>query len=82
MVMAQPWPSTSSIASTRPAGILPLPRLPTIALPCALPRVTDDQTQVHIRFQTNVLTYSTNFTAAVRLTTEPGAAQVIDPGPM
>ena len=44
------------------------------------PVVTDDQTQVHVRFQTNVLTYSTNFTAAVRLTTEPGAAQVIDPG--
>ena len=44
------------------------------------PVVTDDQTQVHIRFQTNVLTYSTNFTAAMRLTTEPGAAQVIDPG--
>lgn len=44
------------------------------------PAVTDDQTQVHIRFHTNVLTYSTNFTAAVRLTTEPGAAQVIDPG--
>ncbi len=44
------------------------------------PAVTDDQTQVHIRFQTNVLTYSTNFTAAVRLTTDPGAAQVIDPG--
>ena len=44
------------------------------------PVVTDDQTEVHIRFQTNVLTYSTNFTAAARLTTEPGAAQVIDPG--
>ena len=44
------------------------------------PVVTDDQTQVHVRFQTNVLTYSTNFTAAARLTTEPGAAQVIDPG--
>ena len=44
------------------------------------PVVTDDQTQVQIRFQTNVLTYSTNFTAAARLTTEPGAAQVIDPG--
>lgn len=44
------------------------------------PVVTDDQTQVHVRFQTNVLTYSTNFTAAARLTTEPGAAQVIDAG--
>ena len=44
------------------------------------PVVADDQTQVHVRFQTNVLTYSTNFTAAARLTTEPGAAQVIDPG--
>ena len=44
------------------------------------PVVTDDQTQVHVRFHTNVLTYSTNFTAAARLTTEPGAAQVIDPG--
>ena len=44
------------------------------------PVVTDDQTQVHVRFQTNVLTYSTNFTAAARLTIEPGAAQVIDPG--
>ena len=44
------------------------------------PVVTDDQTQVHVRFQTNVLTYSTNFTAAARLTTEPGAAQVVDPG--
>ncbi|MYK41676.1 MAG: hypothetical protein F4049_15840, partial [Gemmatimonadetes bacterium] len=44
------------------------------------PVVTDDQTQVRVRFQTNVLTYSTNFTAAARLTTEPGAAQVIDPG--
>ena len=44
------------------------------------PAVTDDQTQVRVRFQTNVLTYSTNFTAAARLTTEPGAAQVIDPG--
>ena len=44
------------------------------------PVVTDDQTQVHVRFQTNVLTYSTNFTAAARLTTEPGAAQVLDSG--
>ena len=44
------------------------------------PVVTEDQTQIHVRFQTNVLTYSTNFTAAARLTTEPGAAQVIDPG--
>jgi len=44
------------------------------------PVVTDDRTQVQIRFQTNVLTYSTNFTAAARRTTEPGAAQVIDPG--
>ena len=44
------------------------------------PSVTQDQTQVHIRFQTNVLTYSTNFTAAARSTTEPSAAQVIDPG--
>ena len=44
------------------------------------PAVTQDQTQVHIRFQTNVLTYSTNFTAAARSTTEPNAAQVIDPG--
>ena len=44
------------------------------------PVVTQDQTQVHIRFQTNVLTYSTNFTASARRTTEPSAAQVIDPG--
>ena len=44
------------------------------------PIIEDHGTQVRIRFQTNVLTYSTNFTASAQLSTDPGAAQTIDPG--
>ena len=44
------------------------------------PMVAEDGVQVRIRFRTNVLTYSTNFTASAQLSSEPGAAQTIDPG--
>lgn len=44
------------------------------------PPIAADETQVRIRFRTNVLTYSTNFTASAQLSSEPGAAQTIDPG--
>ncbi|MEE3258063.1 MAG: gliding motility-associated C-terminal domain-containing protein [Candidatus Latescibacterota bacterium] len=44
------------------------------------PIIEVDGTQVRIRFQTNVLIYSTNFTASAQLSTDPGAAQTVDPG--
>lgn len=44
------------------------------------PIVDEDGAQVRIRFQSNVLTYSTNFTASAQLSSEPGAAQTIDSG--
>jgi len=44
------------------------------------PLVDQDDALVRIRFQTEVLTYSTNFTATVQLSTEPGAAQVVSSG--
>ena len=44
------------------------------------PIMEQDESQVRIRFQTNVLTYSTNFTASAQLSTELGAAQTIDSG--
>jgi hypothetical protein len=44
------------------------------------PIIEQDASQVRIRFQTNVLTYSTNFTASAQLSTELGAAQTIDSG--
>lgn len=44
------------------------------------PVVAEDGAQVRIRFQTSVLTYSTNFTASAQLASEPGAAQTIDQG--
>lgn len=44
------------------------------------PTVRDDGVLVKIRFRTGVLTYSTDFTSAVRLLDEPGAVQAIDPG--
>ena len=44
------------------------------------PMVEQDGLQVHVRFHTNVLTYSTNFNGSAQLSTEPGAAQTIDSG--
>jgi len=44
------------------------------------PRVREDGAVVRIRFQSDVLTYSTNFTSAARLSSEPGANQPIDTG--
>jgi hypothetical protein len=44
------------------------------------PLVQQDGSLVRIRFRAGVLTYSTNFTAAVRLSGESGAAQTIAPG--
>jgi len=45
-----------------------------------IPFVQEDKGLIRIRFQTQVLTYSTDFTAAVLLSTEPGTAQVIVSG--
>lgn len=42
--------------------------------------VQEDNVLIRIHFQAQVLTYSTNFTAAVRLYDEPGIAQAIFPG--
>ena len=44
------------------------------------PRVQEDGAVVRIRFQSDVLTYSTNFTSSARLSSEPGASQPIDTG--
>lgn len=44
------------------------------------PRLREDGTLVKIHFHTEVLTYSTDFTAAVRLSAEPGIAQAVVPG--
>ncbi len=44
------------------------------------PRVRQNHTQVQIRFQTEVLTYSTNFAASVWLADEPNAFQEVTPG--
>ena len=45
-----------------------------------LPPVTEDNIVILLRFQTGVLTYSTNFTGSVQLSTEPGASQAIISG--
>ena len=45
-----------------------------------LPPVREDNIVVLLRFQTGVLTYSTNFTGSIQLSTEPGASQAIIPG--
>ena len=42
--------------------------------------VQKDDVLIRIHFQTQVLTYSTNFTAAIRLYDEPAIAQAIVPG--
>lgn len=44
------------------------------------PTVQEDDVLVKIRFHTGVLTYSTAFTAAVRLSAEQGVVQAIFPG--
>jgi hypothetical protein len=44
------------------------------------PRVQQDGSVVRIRFQSDVLTYSTNFTSSAKLSTEPGATQPVDAG--
>ena len=45
-----------------------------------LPAVKEDNIVVLLRFQTGVLTYSTNFTGSIQLSTEPGSSQAIIPG--
>ncbi|MCY3791073.1 MAG: gliding motility-associated C-terminal domain-containing protein [Gemmatimonadetes bacterium] len=45
-----------------------------------LPPVQEDNIVILLRFQTGVLTYSTNFTGSVQLSTEPGASQAIISG--
>ena len=44
------------------------------------PRVRENNTKVQIRFKTEVLTYSTNFAALVRLSSEEEAFQAVTPG--
>lgn len=44
------------------------------------PRVQQDGAVVRIQFQSDVLTYSTNFTSSARLSSEPGATQPVDEG--
>lgn len=44
------------------------------------PPVQEDGALVRIYFHTEVLTYSTDFTASIRLSTEPGVAQTVVPG--
>ena len=45
-----------------------------------LPPVSEDNIVILLRFQAGVLTYSTNFTGSVLLSTELGASQAIIPG--
>jgi hypothetical protein len=44
------------------------------------PLIREDGAQLRIHFRTSVLTYSTNFSANVSLSTDPGAAQTITSG--
>ena len=46
----------------------------------SLPPVTEDNIVILLRFQIGVLTYSTNFTGSVQLSTELGASQAIISG--
>jgi hypothetical protein len=45
-----------------------------------MPQITEDDVVVVLRFKTGVLTYSTNFTASVQLSTDEGAQQAIVAG--
>jgi hypothetical protein len=45
-----------------------------------MPLITEDDVVVVLRFKTGVLTYSTNFTASVQLSTDEGAQQAIVAG--
>ncbi|HIG16599.1 MAG TPA: hypothetical protein EYQ31_04530, partial [Candidatus Handelsmanbacteria bacterium] len=44
------------------------------------PRVEEHGSVVRIRYKSDVLTYSTNFTATAKLSSEPGATQPVDSG--
>ena len=45
-----------------------------------IPPVKEDGTLIKVQFKTSVLTYSTNFTGSVQLSTEQGSLQTIIPG--
>jgi len=70
----------TSIDDTSSAGGFQIVSVGDDRFAVRFPLVQEDGSLIRIRFQTGVLTYSTNFTAAVQLSTEPGAAQAIVSG--
>ena len=70
----------SSLADTVDDGGFGIVSVDEHSFEVQFPLVQQDGAVVRIRFQTDVLTYSTNFTASAKLSTQPGATQPIDEG--
>ena len=70
----------SSLADTIDEGGFRIVSVDDQSFEVQFPRVAEHGSVVRIRYKSDVLTYSTNFTATAKLSSEPGATQPVDSG--
>lgn len=70
----------SSLADTVDEGGFRIVSVTESSFEVQFPRVREDGSVVRIHFISDVLTYSTNFTASAKLSSEPGATQPVAAG--